>query len=89
MLPGRTLGANQPRFAVVVELEVIFQVLLCCKGFFALGTGERTVSSVLVHVDSQMRFLNKSFVTDGTLMWSSVCVQHHEFGQNSSSDKES
>ena len=87
LLPGRTLSANQPRFAVVVELEVIFQVLLCCKGFFALGTGERTVSSVLVHVDSQMRFLNKSFVTDGTLMWSLVRMQHHVFGQDTSGHK--
>lgn len=86
-IPSRTLIADQPGLAVVVKLQVIFQMLLGCEIFSTLRTVEWTVSCVLVHVNSQMGFLNKSFVTDGTLMRSVVCVQHHVFGKNSSCDK--
>ena len=79
--------ADQPGLAVVVKLQVIFQVLLGCEIFSTLRTVEWTVACVLVHVNSQMRFLNKGFVTDGTLMRSMVCVQHHVFGKDSSCDK--
>ena len=86
-IPSRTLIADQPWLAVVVKFQVIFQMLLGCEIFSTLRTVGWTVSCVLVHVNSQMGFLNKSFVTNGTLMQSMVCVQHHVFGKNSSCNK--
>ena len=43
---------DQPRLAVVVKLEVIFQVLLRREGFSTLGTVEWAVACVLIHVNS-------------------------------------
>ena len=64
MLPSRTLIADQPGLAVVVKLQVIFQMLLGCEIFSTLRTVEWTdILMDTFDMSLKSHFRSKAFVT--------------------------